>query len=245
MSAVPASDDVVRLIQRTIVARALGPGDRLGTEAELARDYGTSRPAVREAVRLLSQANLVSAARGPGGGVFVKHTLDRGLAATVADAIDTMLGTGLTSVSELTEVRMLLEVPLAGLAARRTDARTISVLRDAVHDAETGSDDEDVQRASDQRFHWTIAEASGNRVACALIAWSHEVLQPALKDQIAPAVVEAVAREQHRAIIDAIEAREPSAAESAMRYHLRYLSDVLETVTADPPEPFTPHQIPA
>lgn len=231
MSAVPASDEVVRLIQETIVGRSLAPGDRLGTEAELARDLGASRPAVREAVRLLAQANIVSAARGPGGGVFVKHTLDRGLAATVADAIDTMLGSGLTSVSELTEVRMLLEVPLVGLAARRTDTQTIRELREAVRDAELGSDDEAVQRATDQRFHWTIAKASGNRVACALIAWSHEVLQPALKDQIAPALVEAVAREQHRAIVDAIEAREPAAAENAMRDHLRYLSDVLETVT--------------
>ncbi len=237
MGNAPASDDAVRRLQRMIATGSLLPGDRLGTEAELAEQLGTSRPAVREAVRLLSRANLVSATRGPGGGVFIKHTLDRGLAATVADAIATMLGSGVTSVSELTEVRVLLEVPLAGLAARRTDAQTIVELREAVRDAELGSEDEAVQRETDQRFHWTIAKASNNRVACALIAWSHEVLQPELKDQIAPALVEVVAREQHRAIIDAIEAGEPSVAEGAMRDHLRYLSDVLETVTIDAPEP--------
>lgn len=245
MNATPASDEALRLIREAIAARSLAPGDRLGTEAELAQQLGVTRPAVREAVRLLSQANLVSATRGPGGGVFVKHTLDGGLAATLADTIATMLHSGLTSVSELTEVRMLLEVPLAGLAARRADPQLVSELQRALRDAELGSDDDAVQRETDQRFHRAIAAACGNRVACALIAWSHEVLQPALKDQIAPALVEAVARAQHRAIIDAIAAREPSAAENAMRDHLRYLGDVLETVTAGAPGPVVRARLPA
>jgi DNA-binding GntR family transcriptional regulator len=64
-----------------------------------------------------------------------------------------------------------------------------------------------------------------------LIAWSHVVLQPALKTLIKPAIVEAVARKQHRGIADAIEQRNSAVAERAMRDHLRYLSDLLETVT--------------
>lgn len=239
MATIPASDEVLRQIQRMVAARALGPGDRVGTEAELAAEMGVTQPAVREAVRLLSQANLVRASRGPGGGVFVKHTLEDGLAATISDSIATLLQAELTSVSELIEVRMLLEVPLAGLAARRADARAVEALRAAVREAEDGGDDAAVQHETDGRFHWMIARASGNRVACALVAWSHQVLQPALIEVIAPALVEAVARAQHRAIVDAIAAREPSLAEGAMRDHLRYLSDVLEIVStsgSDRPE---------
>ena len=78
-------------------------------------------------------------------------------------------------------------------------------------------------------------------MAYALSAWSSEVLQPRLKDLIAPAIVEAVAREQHREIVTAIEARKPALAERAMRVHLRYLTDLLETVGAPdgagPPSP--------
>jgi GntR family transcriptional repressor for pyruvate dehydrogenase complex len=231
VSVAPSSDEASRLIQEKIALRALAPGDRLGTEEELARELGVTRPAVREAVRLLSRANLVRAARGPGGGVFVSQTADRGLAQTVSDAIAGMLSTELTSVGELTEVRVLLEVPLAGLAAERADAATIAKLHRAVDDANRFAGDELAQRETDQCFHWTIAEASGNQVACALIAWSHLVLQPALKDLIAPAIVEAVARDQHREIVSAIEERRPAVAERAMRNHLRYLSDLLETVT--------------
>jgi len=234
MSAAPASDEATRLIRQLIASRSLGPGDRIGTEAELALEFGVTRAAVREAVRLLSQANLVRAARGPGGGVFVKHTADRGLAETVSGAIAAMLDARMTSVTELIEVRMLLEVPLAGLAAARADQATIVRLRRAVDDASKQSQDESVQRETDQRFHWTIAEAAGNRVACSLIAWSHLVLQPALKELIASAIVEAVAREQHGAIVAAIEAGKPAVAERAMTDHLRYLSDVLETVATNP-----------
>jgi len=189
-----------------------------------------SRPAVREAVRLLSQANLVHASRGPGGGVFVRHTLDRGLAETIGSSIAMMLEWQTTSLTELIEVRMLLEIPLAGLAAVRADGATIARLREEVSQASDHLSDEETQRATDRRFHRTIAEAAGNPVASALVAWSHMVLQPTLKALIAPAIVDAVAIEQHREIIAGIQSGKSAVAERAMRDHLRYISDVLETV---------------
>ena len=197
MTFAPSSDRVLQQLQEAIAARSLMPGDRVGTEAELARDLGASRPAVREAVRMLVRANLLRAARGPGGGVFVARSPDHGLARTVSEAIGDMLATGTTSMTELIEVRELLEVPLAGLAARYATPETIALLWGAVEEAELAPDNEGVQRETDIRFHRAIAEASGNRVAWALSAWSAEVLQPRLKDVIAPAIVEAVAREQH------------------------------------------------
>ncbi|MGD0196968.1 MAG: FCD domain-containing protein [Solirubrobacteraceae bacterium] len=233
MGGAPSSNAAVRLIENAIVARQLSPGDRLGTESELAAQLGVSRPAVREAVRLLARSNLVRAARGPGGGVFVAQTPDGGLAATVSDAIAAMLTNRLTSIRELTEVRVLLEVPLAGLAAERAEPATIATLREAIEEATRHANDEQTQRETDTRFHWTIADASGNRVACALVAWSHQVLQPALKELIAPAIVESVARDQHSEIVDAIEQRKPAAAERAMREHLRYLSDLVEIIERD------------
>jgi GntR family transcriptional repressor for pyruvate dehydrogenase complex len=127
-------------------------------------------------------------------------------------------------------VRLLLEVPLAGLAAEHASAEMVAELRRAVEDATVRPDDDAVQRETDIRFHRAIAEAAGSRVASALSNWCSEVLQPRLKDVIAPAIVEAVARDQHREIIAAIEQRKPVLAERAMRVHLRYLGDLLETV---------------
>lgn len=231
-TATASTDHVSRMLQQTIVDRSLLPGDRIGTEAELAREFSVGRPAVREAVRVLVRANVLRAARGPGGGVFVARSPDHGLARTVSEAIAGMLATGTTSVTELIEMRTLLEVPLAGLAAERATPETIAVLWRCVEDAEREADDEAVQRETDVRFHRAINQAAGNRVTYALGAWSSEVLQPHLKDLIAPAIVEAVAREQHRDIVTAIEARKPALAERAMSVHLRYLTDLLETVGA-------------
>jgi len=242
MSATGSTDHVSQLLQQLIAERSLLPGYRVGTEAELARELNVSRPAVREAVRFLVRANLLRAARGPGGGVFVARSPDDGLARTVSDAIAGMLMTGTTSVTQLIEVRALLEVPLAGLAAERATAETISNLWRSLNEAERAADDENVQRETDIHFHRTIGQAAGNPLAYALTAWSSEVLQPRLKDLIAPAIVEAVARDQHREIVTAIEAREPALAERAMRGHLRYLTDLLETVGAldgaGPPSPY-------
>ena len=98
-----------------------------------------------------------------------------------------------------------------------------------------------MQRETDQRFHWTIAEAAGNprRLRADRLVASGSAA--ALKDLIAPAIVEAVAREQHREIIAAIEAGEPALAERAMRAHLRYLTDLLETVA--PRNPTDPRRL--
>jgi DNA-binding FadR family transcriptional regulator len=230
MAAAPSSDRISQLLQQRIASRSLGPGDRVGTEAELAADLDVTRPAVREAVRLLVSANLVRAARGPGGGVFVAHSPDGGLAQTVSDAIDGMLQTGVTSLAQLTEVRLLLEVPLSGLAAEHASPEAIAALRQSVEEAAAAPDDVAVQKETDIRFHRTIAQAAGNRVAAALAAWCSEVLQPRLRDIVAPAIVEAVARDQHREIIAAIAAHNPVLAERAMRTHLHYLADLLETV---------------
>lgn len=231
MAVAPSSDRVSALLQQTIAERGLLPGDRVGTEAELARELNVTRPALREAVRLLVNANLLRAARGPGGGVFVAHSRDGGLARTISEAIAAMLESDITTLAELADVRLLLEVPLAGLAAAAATPAAISALCAAIADAEAAGGDVAAHKDADIRFHATIAQATGNRVAAALTAWCSEVLQPRVRDAVAPAIVEAVALDQHREIVAAIESRQPLLAERAMRTHLRYLGDLLETVT--------------
>lgn len=225
-----ASEMVADEIQRSIVLRSLRPGDRLGTEEELAREFGVSRPTLREAVRLLASVNLVRATKGPGGGVFVARTPEQGMGRTVSDAIGRMLEMNATSIGELLEARTMVEVPLAGLAALRRSDEAVERLREAIRRAEEGIEDDAAARAADSLFHRTIAEAAGNNVASAMIEWAFDVLQPPLKDLIAPALVEPMVVEQHRAILHAIERRDAAAAERAMKEHLLYLSDLVETV---------------
>ena len=84
---------------------------------------------------------------------------------------------------------MLLEVPLAGLAAYQPDEETLERLRAAVDAAVAAPDDPEVFAEADGEIHRTIAAASGNRMIQALTNWIFEVLQPSLIEVLQPAVV--------------------------------------------------------
>ena len=101
MSPQGASEQVAVKIQHSIQADDLAPGDFLGREEDLAREFGVSRPTLREALRMLSSGNLIRANKGPGGGIFVAHTADQGISVSLSNAIAMMLETGAATLEEL------------------------------------------------------------------------------------------------------------------------------------------------
>jgi DNA-binding GntR family transcriptional regulator len=117
-----ASEQVADDIRAFMRREGLQPGDRLGREEDLARTFGVSRPTLREALRLLSSAHLMRASKGPGGGIFVAATTEEGIALTVSESVASMLAADAIELDELLETRMLVEIPLAGLAAARHGA---------------------------------------------------------------------------------------------------------------------------
>ena len=131
-----ASEQVAFEIRRYVSARGLRPGERLGTEQELAAEFGVSRPTLREGLRLLAGSHLVRAAQGPGGGIFVESTENEGMGRNLSESIATMLETDSVSLHELLDARVYLEVPLAGLAAQNATERTAAELREAIAEAE-------------------------------------------------------------------------------------------------------------
>jgi GntR family transcriptional regulator, transcriptional repressor for pyruvate dehydrogenase complex len=226
-----ASEQVAVQIQHHIQDEGLGPDDFLGREEDLAAEFGVSRPTLREALKLLASGNLIRATKGPGGGIFVAHTADQGMSLSLSNAIAMMLDTGTTTLEELLDARLLLEVPLAGLAAYRPDEVTLERLRAAVEAVNAAEpDDAEGIAAADAEIHRTIAAAAGNRMIQALTGWVFEVLQPRLIEVLQPAVVHAAVVDQHEALIAAIDKGDPARAERAMKDHLLYLRDVLRMV---------------
>jgi GntR family transcriptional repressor for pyruvate dehydrogenase complex len=214
------ADDIRAFMQR----ERLAPGDRLGREEDLARRFGVSRPTLREALRLLSSAHLIRASKGPGGGIFIALSVSEGVASMLAaDAID---------LDELLETRMLVEIPLAGLAAQRATPDEVARIRTLVEESETAGADGDHLRELelDGELHRAIMLAAGNRLAGAFMAWVMDVLQPSLQERLQPAVVEKALQEQHRDILRGIERGDPTAAERAAREHLLYLRDLLSVI---------------
>jgi GntR family transcriptional regulator, transcriptional repressor for pyruvate dehydrogenase complex len=226
-----ASEQVAIEIQHHIQEEGLGPGDFLGREEDLAAEFGVSRPTLREALKLLASGNLIRASKGPGGGIFVARTAEQGISRSLSDAIAMMLETGAVTLDELLEARILLEVPLAGLAAYQPDEGTVDRLREVVErEASAAAEDTETHARTDMEIHRTLAAAAGNRMVQALTDWIFEVLQPSLIEILQPAVVQSAIAEQHQALLAAVEKGDPARAERAMKDHLLYLQDVLRMV---------------
>lgn len=226
------SEQVAGDILRSIEERSLQPGSRIGTEEQLAREFGVSRPTLREALRMLSSGDLIRASKGPGGGIFVANTVEKGMGQSISDFIAMMLETKRISIEELLEARTLLEVPLAGLAAHRAEPHTLAELRAAVEQYNAVPADETARLHADARIHHALAAAGGNRVTEAFMQWTFDILQPSLRIIIRPAVVESVIAEQHDQLLHAIQRGDPVRAERAMREHLNYIRDLVRAVGA-------------
>jgi GntR family transcriptional regulator, transcriptional repressor for pyruvate dehydrogenase complex len=226
-----ASEQVAVEIQHHIQEEGLVPGDFLGREEDLAAEFGVSRPTLREALKLLASGNLIRASKGPGGGIFVARTAEEGISRSLSDAIAMMLETGAVTLDELLEARLLLEVPLAGLAAYQPDEGTVDRLREVLErEAAAEPEDMETHAGTDMEIHRTLAAAGGNRMVQALTDWIFEVLQPSLIEILQPAVVQSAILEQHQALLAAVEKGDPARAERAMKDHLLYLQDVLRMV---------------
>src|SRR5215218_9866380 len=66
-----ASEQIAAQIRVWLEEQQLQTGERIGTEQELADEFGVSRPTMREALRLVSAAHLIRVGRGRTGELFV------------------------------------------------------------------------------------------------------------------------------------------------------------------------------
>src|SRR4051794_13656872 len=163
-----ASEQIALQIRQYLETQDLVPGDRIGTEAELADEFGVSRPTLREALRLLSASHLIRVGRGRMGGVFVARTPSEGMSRNVSESIALMLAAQSISMEELLDARLSLEVPIAGRAAVNADDTVAVRLEEAIDAAAGHRPGTEPFNAADSRFHQILAEAAGNDLLRAL-----------------------------------------------------------------------------
>ena len=126
------SETIVRRIKKQISDGRLAAGHKLPAEREMARQFKTSRVSVREAYRSLEELGVLRIRRGADGGAFIAK-MDH---EPVLRSLALVLGLAKTSHKELTEARMLIEPPIARLAAQRARKEDISRLKRALQQEE-------------------------------------------------------------------------------------------------------------
>ena len=207
------SDKVADLMLETILSRRLKVGDRLPSERELGEQFGVSRTVVREAVRALAAKGVIEVRSGSGLRVAAVD------AAAVRESISLFLRGGPIDLQRVHEVRAVLEVHIAGLAAERATPSDIARLHDAHDHMTAASDDVEDAAHDDLEFHRAIAMATHNDLFLLLLDSIAGVLIDIMRENLGSGSTP-MTLEQHRRILDSIVAGDVEGAGVAMASHL-------------------------
>ena len=150
-------------IRAMIRSGELGPGDRLPPENELAERLGVSRGSLREAVRALSQINVLDVRRGDG--TYVTSLAPGELLSGMVFAMELLQVQGL---EEVVEVRRLLLPPAAALAAQRVTKEQLADMHAVVDQLERATDPDEIAGLH-RRFGSLVSDASGNETLSSIL----------------------------------------------------------------------------
>ena len=219
-------EQVTEQLQDLIVSESLRPGDKLPGERELAERLGVSRTVIREAIRVLNVRGLVEVK--PGCGTYIQELSPKDALAP----IELFLKMRQTpdSINNLYEVRRMIEVEIAGLAAERATKDDHVAMEAAIQGMLDHLDDPEQYTHHDLAFHEAVAAATHNdlfRVLLSPIAnlWLEVVL---ISVQVPGASRDGV--RYHRQILAWIRERNPERARQAMRAHIHHSQSLVEAV---------------
>jgi GntR family transcriptional repressor for pyruvate dehydrogenase complex len=209
------SEQVVEEIDRMIREEGFGNGDKFYSENELTKKLDVSRASVREAVRILEISGRVTVRQGKG--IFVQNKLEQGM-----DSFASWLKSNSSQLDEHFELRMILDPKAAASAARNAVDRDIRDMEEqlTLFDEQVSAKNLEGEIKSDRKFHLLMAKSTKNRSLYALMKTMSENLNEGWISSLSiPGRAEKTVNE-HRAVLEAIKARDPDGAEKAMMSHL-------------------------
>ena len=190
-------------------------GTRLPPERDLAQQLGVSRPSLREALIALDVEGRVEVRSG--SGVYVSATKPGPAAGKTAAMGE--------SPSQLMEARSVIEGEVVILACARITEGPLARLRGLLKDMEAAIERRRTRVDLDREFHLTLAEVSGNAVLSRLVGElfdeRHSPISAKISSRFENTRTWKTALKEHQAILKALEARDPIAAQAAMRAHLK------------------------
>jgi GntR family transcriptional regulator, transcriptional repressor for pyruvate dehydrogenase complex len=212
----PAYELVAEAIERKILAGRLKPGDPVGTESELVKQFGVNRSTVREGIRLLEQSGLVS--REPSRRLSVAVPHYHRLATRMTRALILQQVT----FRELWHTSRALEPAAVDQAMDNATEDDIAELEANVAKTRKVQRDPAAVAEYDAEFHRLITKASHNRVLQLAKEPSSMLVRPVTALIISsnppgiPRLIEA-----HQNIVDALKRRDREAGRLWVDRHLR------------------------
>ena len=221
------STAVTKQIEKLILRGILRPGERLPSERELSERLQVSRPSLREAIADLSERGLLTSRAG--SGIFVADVLG----SAFSDALVQLFANDEEAVFDYLSFRRDMEGLAADRAARfgsDTDLKVINTVFERMEVAHRKRNPSD-EAALDAEFHLSIIEASHNVIMLHMLRSMYQLLREGVfynrQIMFRQRTTRATLLDQHRAINDALQARDPVGARQAVVDHLTYVEKCL------------------
>ncbi|NUW32595.1 FadR family transcriptional regulator [Nonomuraea sp. SMC257] len=224
------SDALTERMLELIRAGGLRPGDRLPSTRELSQRFAVTTPTLREALRRLEATGAIEMRHG--SGIYVGADIER-----VVLPNPNMREMDGEQLLELLGARVVIEPPLAAMAAQRAAGAELAALEQVLDEAARHLRGEDAElHETNMTFHRATARLAGNSVL-------HEIVDSLLT--VHGAEQRAILQlfddrrrdyEEHRAILEAIVAGDAAAAQERMRAHLVDVKTVVEQRLHNPPK---------
>src|SRR6266700_6637958 len=215
-------EQIAEQIEKRILAGELRSGDRLPPERELGVQFQASRTAVREAMKILAQKGLIE--MRPGRGTIVIDGASMAMQHSIGLVMKLNLGE-VGGSDNLVEVREILEIEIAALAAERATEKEIDAMREAVKVMDESLDDADAFIAADNNFHEALAQGTQNTLILILVNSIVNLLSEQRKLIFEVEGGRQRGQIHHKRILESVINRDPEAARAAMHAHLRQVRE--------------------
>ncbi|MFY9317205.1 MAG: FCD domain-containing protein [Burkholderiales bacterium] len=215
ITSTPAYRLVAEAIERQILSGRIRPGEPIGTEAELVKQFGVNRSTVREGIRLLEHDGLIHRESNRRLSVGLPHYERLATRSTRA------LILGEVTFRELYEAAMALQMATIEAAAERATPAMIGAMEENLSRTALVLGDPAAVAVLDTEFHALIGKASGNRVLQLAREPSDLLIFPTTR-LVLSQVKQGPARllEAHRMMLDAITRRDKETARLWARRHI-------------------------
>jgi|TARA_R110000737_G_scaffold246726_1_gene257014 GntR family transcriptional regulator, galactonate operon transcriptional repressor len=212
-------------LARAIASREFAPGEHLPPEADLAVQLGVSRTALREAVKGLEAKYMVRSKPRVGTVVLPQEDwalLDQDVLSWVADLLDVRLFT-----QSVLEARRAIEPAAAVLACRRASLSDLANIERALDGMQASEGDPGVFTDHDLAFHERLLNASHNAVFMQFVHTIRAGLNMMLLASNKSVDDYTRTVQSHRALLDALVARDETAAEACSLALLQHATEDL------------------
>jgi DNA-binding FadR family transcriptional regulator len=193
---------------------SLAPGSVLPNESLLGAEFGVSRTALREAIKVLAAKGLVEVRRKTGTRVR-PHADWNMLDPEVLSWL--FSGTGLPAgLTDLLEVRKIVEPAGARMAAERATAEDLAEIEEAYFAMEAAASDLPSSIEPDLRFHLAVLEAAHNAFMRPFGALIQTALRASFRLTSSNSISYRRTLTLHRAVMEAVKSGSGDEAEAAM-----------------------------